>query len=868
MPLHRRRSLDYGYSRNTVNNSNDIDHHHNEQHDENAYYSIDSTTDDNDSNNSYTSNSHVKLKSKNSSHNLVLLKHHDDFHEANNNNNDLTASVRKRRNLDLALSTEKNSGGRHNHDKQGNNWRKEWNILKLFSSASSSVSSSYLGLPLFIFAVVLFCLFCTVIFLYPEIITAVPEHHRHHHHHYHVPGNQIQKDENFDRKYNEVISTSDKNIEERYGNDNNVLEIDASPNDNTVKRDNMEKSNQRIKPMKNNNGEGKPQELTQKQIHQNANYFFASSPPPLFTPTFSSSNSTKLTKTYHMMGAYAQLLFNFYCPYLSIPAQNEEYSNLLDTYDIAWATSIWVNLLPIPEQQQQVNKHHWRTILVSGELKLYVNEQSYVVLEFGTWNEKENDQHTKPIVYIISNSPIELNSWIHIGLSFVPAFLRGNNSSSTTMNLYIDGKLSGTQTIQINLCRKNDQSEYKYQDRVTRLGQDFNNDFALHGHISNLAVWLHDNNSNNSSRSKSSQVQVFRDASIIRSSYLAGLDESIIQNLDQRGLVKSPSLFYPFSVQSINNDQSSDDYDGSKRDFRKEKKTQKNKAKIRPLSSLDERMQDKNAVIYYPYILHHPEKRLNFQPIPNQYPQYIDGSNNNEVHNKEKDEAVIDPDEFYNDEIARLRLVHVKNAMKHAWSGYRKYAWGKDEISPLTKTGQDNWGGMATTMVDSLDTLWLMNMKTEFWEARDYIRDNLDWQKVSTDQPISVFETTIRNLGGLLSAYDLSGDKIFMEKAESLGRLLLEAFDSPSGLPFGEMYLVSNSKDDDDNNISNKGSGAGPAFNKRWMGSSAILSEIGTLQIEFGYLSHITKDKSFKKKADNAFNILKSMKPKNGLYPL
>ena len=44
-------------------------------------------------------------------------------------------------------------------------------------------------------------------------------------------------------------------------------------------------------------------------------------------------------------------------------------------------------------------------------------------------------------------------------------------------------------------------------------------------------------------------------------------------------------------------------------------------------------------------------------------------------------------------------------------------------------------------------------------------------------------QTTIRELGGLLSAYDLSGDKVFLTKAIELGDLLMPAFDTQSGIP-------------------------------------------------------------------------------------
>ena len=79
--------------------------------------------------------------------------------------------------------------------------------------------------------------------------------------------------------------------------------------------------------------------------------------------------------------------------------------------------------------------------------------------------------------------------------------------------------------------------------------------------------------------------------------------------------------------------------------------------------------------------------------------------------------------------------------MKHVWAGYKKYAFGFDELKPLSKVGHNPWGGMGTTLVDSLDTLWLMGMKEEFWEGRDWVRDHLSHDHVGS---VSFFETTIR----------------------------------------------------------------------------------------------------------------------------
>ena len=199
------------------------------------------------------------------------------------------------------------------------------------------------------------------------------------------------------------------------------------------------------------------------------------------------------------------------------------------------------------------------------------------------------------------------------------------------------------------------------------------------------------------------------------------------------------------------------------------------------------------------------------------------------------------------DELARSRRVHVRNAMKFAWSAYETYAFGHDEILPQTKAFGDNWGGMGTTLVDSLDTLWLMNLKDEFWRARDWVRDHLQHEQVGS---VSVFETTIRSLGGLLSAYDWSGDEAFLAKANDLGSRLFMAFSTTSGIPSGQVNL-----------------GSGRTGNIGWAGGNAITAEAGSLQLEFRYLAKVTDHKEYAEKSENVFKVLRKMNPPHGLYP-
>ena len=200
------------------------------------------------------------------------------------------------------------------------------------------------------------------------------------------------------------------------------------------------------------------------------------------------------------------------------------------------------------------------------------------------------------------------------------------------------------------------------------------------------------------------------------------------------------------------------------------------------------------------------------------------------------------------DKTARERRGQVKGAMARVWKAYKAHAWGRDELKPISLVGHDNWGGIGCTLVDSLDTLWLMGLKDEFWEARDWVRDHLTFARTGT---VSVFETTIRELGGLLSAYDLSKDKVFLKKAQDLGDRLLGAFDTPSGIPMGQTNLQTKQSN-----------------NAGWTGGASILAEIGTLQVEFRYLSQHTGNPVYAQKVNKVFDLMATKHPAHGLFPI
>ena len=170
----------------------------------------------------------------------------------------------------------------------------------------------------------------------------------------------------------------------------------------------------------------------------------------------------------------------------------------------------------------------------------------------------------------------------------------------------------------------------------------------------------------------------------------------------------------------------------------------------------------------------------------------------------------------------------VRAEFLHAWNGYKKYAWGHDDLKPLSK-GYHDWYAepLLMTPVDALDTMVLMGLKDEATSTKNYIIKNLSFDK---DISVQNFEVTIRLLGGLLSSYQLTGDKRLLALAEDLGNRLLPVFESPTGLPYRYVNLKTGKVRDAKTN---------PA-------------EAGTLLIEFGTLSKLTGRAIFYEKAKRA----------------
>lgn len=185
-------------------------------------------------------------------------------------------------------------------------------------------------------------------------------------------------------------------------------------------------------------------------------------------------------------------------------------------------------------------------------------------------------------------------------------------------------------------------------------------------------------------------------------------------------------------------------------------------------------------------------------------------------------------------------------AFLHAWRGYKEFSWGQDELKPISKT-HHSWFNLGLTLIDALDTMYIMNLKQEFFEAKEWIKNNLN---LDSDRYNNLFEITIRIIGGLLSAYHLSGEKVLLDKAHDLGNRTLTAFNTKSSIPFSDINLARRI-----------------AKSPSWTSDSSV-SEVATLQIEFKDLTYLTGDSRFKEVVSKVSEKLHYLEKSEGLVPI
>ncbi|PSN64842.1 mannosyl-oligosaccharide 1,2-alpha-mannosidase [Corynespora cassiicola Philippines] len=204
----------------------------------------------------------------------------------------------------------------------------------------------------------------------------------------------------------------------------------------------------------------------------------------------------------------------------------------------------------------------------------------------------------------------------------------------------------------------------------------------------------------------------------------------------------------------------------------------------------------------------------------------------------------------------------VRDAFLLSWKGYEEHGWGYDEYHPISQNGrymaQPN--GLGWIIVDALDTMMIMNLTKELKHAREWISASLDYEK---DQDVNTFETTIRMLGGLLSAHylqeelpglkpdNMNEEDLFLEKATELADKLMGAYESPSGVPWASVVLKTSK---------------GVASHAD--GGASSTAEATTLQLEMKYLAYLTGEVNYWEKAEKVMQVVDNNGAKDGLVPI
>uniref|UniRef100_A0A8C1B6B9 alpha-1,2-Mannosidase n=2 Tax=Cyprinus carpio TaxID=7962 RepID=A0A8C1B6B9_CYPCA len=198
----------------------------------------------------------------------------------------------------------------------------------------------------------------------------------------------------------------------------------------------------------------------------------------------------------------------------------------------------------------------------------------------------------------------------------------------------------------------------------------------------------------------------------------------------------------------------------------------------------------------------------------------------------------------------------------HAYNSYMDYAYPADELMPLSCRGRvrglepnrgdidDSLGKFSLTLIDSLDTLVLLNKLDEFEEA---VKKTVQDVRFDNDIVVSVFETNIRVLGGLLGAHVMAdvlkqrGERMqwyrdeLLHMAKELGYRLLPAFNTTSGLPYPRVNLRY---------------GVVNPLSRTGTESDTCTACAGTMILEFAALSQLSGDPIFEEHARKAMDVL------------
>ncbi|KAF9691060.1 hypothetical protein EKO04_011004 [Ascochyta lentis] len=194
------------------------------------------------------------------------------------------------------------------------------------------------------------------------------------------------------------------------------------------------------------------------------------------------------------------------------------------------------------------------------------------------------------------------------------------------------------------------------------------------------------------------------------------------------------------------------------------------------------------------------------------------------------------------------RAQAVVETFKLSWAGYYKYAFPNDELKPATNGFGNSRNGWGASAADALSTAIIMGEKEIVNQIISYI-PTIDWSTTQTS--VSLFETTIRYLGGMLSGYDfLSGPlahladdpsnvNALLEQSIHLANNLSYAFETPTGVPWNNLNFSTHDVFVEPNG----------------------LATVGTLIIEWVRLSDLTGNRTYAALVERAESYLLNPSP-------
>lgn len=177
----------------------------------------------------------------------------------------------------------------------------------------------------------------------------------------------------------------------------------------------------------------------------------------------------------------------------------------------------------------------------------------------------------------------------------------------------------------------------------------------------------------------------------------------------------------------------------------------------------------------------------------------------------------------------------VKDEFVHAWTAYKRFAWGADEVQPISGKPKNFFvpsHSFGLSIIEAMDTLYVMGLDDELTLCVKWLRSNLNFD---VDANVQMFEAVIRMVAGLITGYYATGEKFMLDGAQDLAdRLLLCFTKSASGAPYRYANLKTGAVSDPKSN----------------------LAEIGSNVLEFGDLSRLTGDPKYLNASMKAFEAV------------